>query len=182
MGGLRQRGFRVAHLRKERPARGNTVPILCADFQVNSRNLTEPEPSFWRGHFDLEAPFLTCHNRAFGLRGAYLESPAWCDRAGPSRREVAIANAQPPRTVARSPGTKRPGDGRTGLGSYPLAVTGVVAVLLRRRYNRVHEGETGFTKRPQAMTVLDGPDKDPTSKGDGTGWKVKARSPPAAVL
>ncbi len=26
---------------------GQTAPILCADFQVNSRNLTEPEPSLW---------------------------------------------------------------------------------------------------------------------------------------
>jgi hypothetical protein len=32
-------------------------------------------------------------------------------------------------------------------------------------------------KRPQAVTVVDGPDKDPASKGDGTGWKVNARSP-----
>ena len=137
------------------------------------------EPSFWR----IILISKPRSSRAITGRSG-SGAPIWKALPGVIGQALARSGdrkrAATAKLAARSPGTKRPGDGRTGLGSYGLAVTAVVAVLLRRRYNRVHEGETGFTKRPQAMTVLDGPDKDPASKGDGTGWKVKARSPPGS--
>ena len=45
MGDLRQRRFRVPHLRNDRPARGRPRQYYVRISQVNSRNLTEPEPS-----------------------------------------------------------------------------------------------------------------------------------------
>ena len=42
---LRQRRFRVPHLRNDRPARGRPRQYYVRISQVNSRNLTEPEPS-----------------------------------------------------------------------------------------------------------------------------------------